>query len=160
MTDAKTVSNLNHRLVFKMAPGAIAPKKASKFDAGYDLSTPIAVVIPARKRELVKTGITVAIPYGYYGRVAPRSGLALKQGIAVMAGVVDYGYRGEIGVILYNTTGKDVKFAAGDRIAQFVLEKIYEGDATYASEKEDLPPPTAVAEDGARGTGGFGSTGK
>jgi dUTP pyrophosphatase len=92
----------------------------------------------------------MSIPPGYYGRIAPRSGLALKYGIDVLAGVVDAGYRGEICVILYNTD-KDNLFhiKTGDRIAQIIIEKYYPMDFV---EVEKL-------DESIRGNSGFGSSG-
>jgi dUTP pyrophosphatase len=91
------------------------------------------------------------IPDGYYGRIAPRSGWALKYGVDTLAGVIDSDYRGEVGVILYNTD-KEIPFniKMGDRIAQIVFEKYY----TFDIEVSDEISKTS------RGDGGFGSTGK
>jgi len=100
---------------------------------------------------MVKTGLSVEIPEGYYGRIAPRSGLAHKNGIDVLAGVVDSSYRGEIRVILYNTDKEEtLQVRSGDRIAQMIVERHYNFEFV---EVEDL----SVTE---RGEGGFGSTGK
>ena len=99
---------------------------------------------------MVKTGLIIEVPDNYYGRIAPRSGLAFKNGIDVMAGVIDSGYRNEVGVILYNTDqfkGFEVKI--GDRIAQLIIE------AHYNFEFEE----TSQLSDTERGSGGFGSTG-
>ena len=127
------------------------PTKGSEHSAGYDLYSCCNALIYPQERMLIKTGIVLEIPEGFYGRIAPRSGLALKNGIDVMAGVIDSDYRGEIGVILYNTD-KNTPFhiKIGDRIAQLIIEKYYTFDLQQA---EDLN----VSE---RGTGGFGSTGK
>ena len=130
---------------------AHVPTKGSEHSAGYDLYSCCNVLIYPQERTLVKTGIVLEIPEGFYGRIAPRSGLALKNGIDVMAGVIDSDYRGEIGVILYNTD-KTVPFhiKIGDRIAQLIIEKYYNFDLEKA---EDLNSSD-------RGSGGFGSTGK
>ncbi len=106
-------------------------------------------VVPARGKELVKTDLSVAIPKGTYARVAPRSGLAWKKFIDVGAGVVDYDYRGNVGVILFNHGEEDFVVRKGDRVAQLILERIVTPDVV---ECEDL-------EDTERGAGGFGSTG-
>jgi dUTP pyrophosphatase len=77
-------------------------------------------------RSLIKTGIAIEIPEGFYGRIAPRSGLALKHGIDVLAGVIDSSYRGEIGVVLFNTDqNQSFSIKAGDRIAQLIIERHY-----------------------------------
>jgi len=98
----------------------------------------------------VKTDIAVAIPPGFYGRIAPRSSLAWKSHIDVGAGVVDEDYRGPVGVVLFNLGNAPFKINKGDRIAQLVLTKI----TTPPVEEVDDLNATARAE------GGFGSTGK
>ncbi|ODV91126.1 hypothetical protein CANCADRAFT_57466 [Tortispora caseinolytica NRRL Y-17796] len=130
---------------------AFSPANRSELAAGYDLYAAEAAVVPARGIVGVPTGIAVAIPYGTYGRVAPRSGLAAKHSIDTAAGVVDADYRGEIKVLLFNHSDTDYPIAAGDRIAQFILEKIVP-DAEVL-EADSLP-------ESVRGAGGFGSTGK
>ena len=106
-------------------------------------------MIPAGGRRIVKTGISIAIPPGYYGRIAPRSGLAIKRGIDVLAGVVDSGYRGEVGVVLQNLSEHDFPFSQGERVAQLILEQC---NTIGWVEVEEL-------EDSVRSDGGFGSTG-
>jgi len=106
-------------------------------------------VVPARGKELVKTDLSVAIPKGTYARVAPRSGLAWKKFIDVGAGVVDYDYRGNVGVILFNHGEEDFVVQKGDRVAQLILERIVTPDVVECEELEDTE----------RGAGGFGSTG-
>jgi dUTP pyrophosphatase len=95
------------------------------------------------------------IPEGYYGRIAPRSGLALKQGIDVLGGVIDASYRGEIGVILVNTTAKGdelqiTHIKKGDKIAQLIIEKCHQVEWEEVKELAETD----------RGAGGFGSTGQ
>ena len=82
------------------------------------------VVVPARGRAIVPTGLSIAAPPGTYARVAPRSGLAVKHFIDTGAGVVDEDYRGEVGVVLFNHSEQDFNVAAGDRVAQLILERI------------------------------------
>jgi|688.fasta_scaffold291949_2 dUTP pyrophosphatase len=135
------------------------PARANPTDAGADLFSVEECVIPPLSRKLIKTGIILEIPdYKslssalpmYYGRIAPRSGLAFKHGIDVMAGVIDSSYRGEIGVILYNTDkDNEFKVSVGDRIAQLIIESHHNFDFV---EVQDLT-------DTSRGDGGFGSTG-
>lgn len=131
--------------------GAVPPRRGSAWAAGYDLAASAACVVPAASQALVETGLVVMVPLGTYGRVAPRSGLAVKHGITVGAGVVDADYRGELMVVLFNHSKKDFAVAAGDRVAQLVLERI----VTPAVE---LVAPAAV-DATARGAGAFGSTG-
>ena len=108
------------------------------------------MVIPAQGKAIIPTDISIAVPEGTYGRVAPRSGLAAKHHIDVGAGVIDADYRGPVGVVLFNLGKADYQVAKGDRIAQLVLEKIVVADV---EECDDL-------DDTVRGAGGFGSTGK
>jgi dUTP pyrophosphatase len=134
----------------KLDENAIAPKKGSILAAGYELYSSEVGTIKPKERRLIKTSIVLEIPEGYYGRIAPRSGLAFKHGIDVMAGVIDSDYRGEIGVILYNTDcSNDFIFGVGDKIAQIIFEKYYDFDIVEAKELNDTQ----------RGDGGFGSTG-
>lgn len=127
------------------------PIYAKPGDAGCDLIASEEVRIPAHQWSLVPTGIKIAIPEGYVGLVHPRSGLALKQGITVLntPGTIDAGYRGEVGVILYNASPIDFTAKVGDRIAQLVIQKV---------ETAEFIAVDALTES-ARGDGGFGSTG-
>lgn len=117
-------------------------------DFSIDFSAYDATV-PARGKALVKTDIQIEVPFGTYGRVAPRSGLAWKNFIDVGAGVIDQDYRGNVGVILFNHSDEAFEVKKGDRIAQLICERI-----VY---------PTLVQLDSLtdtnRGAGGFGSTG-
>ena len=92
--------------------------------AGYDLAVAQAAVVLAHGKCLVKTSLSMALPPDCYGRIAPRSGLALKKFIDVGAGIIDSDYRGELGVILFNFGGEDFVVNMGDRIAQLIFEKI------------------------------------
>ena len=132
-------------------PNSQIPTKATANSAGYDLYSCCNIIIYPLERMLVKTGISIEIPEGYYGRIAPRSGLALKNGIDVMAGVIDSDYRGEIGVILYNTDKNiPLHVKTGDRIAQLIIEKHFTFEMTIVDN-------VSISE---RADGGFGSTGK
>ena len=136
----------------KLEEKATLPSRASEADAGYDLYSlkdSYARANPG-ERILVKTGISVAIPQGYYGRIAPRSGLAYKHGIDVLAGVIDSGYRGEVGVVIINLGKESHLFEGGSRVAQLIIEKCH--DVEW-QECEDL-------DDSDRGEGGFGSSGE
>lgn len=107
-------------------------------------------VIEPGERYAVPTGIGVAIPDGFYGRIAPRSGLAFKNGIDVLAGVIDKDYRGEVKAILVNLGSEPFTIKHGERIAQMVV-------TPYA---QAVPVAVEDLDDTARGEGGFGSTGK
>jgi dUTP pyrophosphatase len=130
--------------------GSTAPERKSAGAAGYDLSACEAAVVLPGGWALVDTGVAIAVPPGTYGRIAPRSGLAVR-GISVGAGVVDADYRGPVKVLLFNhSTSDPLAVEPGDRIAQLVLEAIVVPEVEVLQE---LP----VAE---RGSSGFGSTGR
>jgi len=128
---------------------ATLPKRASADAAGYDLCADESCELAAGERRIVSTGLSVTVPEGTYGRIAPRSGLAVKFGINVLAGVVDRDYTGPLGVVLVNHSTGVFVVAQGDRIAQLIVEKIATPEV---EEVEDLI-------DTVRGEGGFGSTG-
>lgn len=136
-------------LVKKLVNNAAIPSRGSEGAAGYDISSVEDVVIPAMGRVAVSTGISIRVPDGTYGRIAPRSGLAYKYGIDVLAGVIDSDYTGEVKVILYNSGERDYIVKPGDRVAQLVLEQIVTPDVAVVLDMNDT----------ARGSGGFGSTG-
>ena len=133
------------------APG-FEPVYAKPGDAGADLRSNTAVTIAAGERSLVPTGVSIALPAGFVGLVHPRSGLAAKHGITVLntPGTIDAGYRGEIMVILYNSSNTDFEVAVGDRIAQLLIQTV-ETAKFVAVEK--LPETE-------RGETGFGSSGR
>lgn len=130
-------------------PKAKVPTRGSSLAAGHDLYSIENIVLKARGRAVVSTGIAVAIPPGYYGRVAPRSGLAVKHGIDTAAGVIDADYRGELKVALFNLSDEDYEITEGERIAQFIVEQIYTGSFEVVESLENTE----------RGAGGFGSSG-
>lgn len=136
--------------VKKLNELAIIPAKGngSPQAAGYDLATVEEYTLMPLERKLFKTGLSLAIPQGMYGRIAPRSGLAFKDGIDVLAGVIDEDYRGEIGVILINFGKTEKKFNVGDRIAQIIFEFYNNVEFQLVNELDQT----------VRGTGGFGST--
>lgn len=134
----------------KLCYDAIVPTRGSDGAVGYDLYSSEDAIVPCQAgRALVGTGITTVLPPGVYGRVAPRSGLAVKHCINVGAGVIDPDYTGEIKVVLFNHGMNDFEVKKGDRIAQLVLERC------------ETPPieEISIVEDTERGSGGFGSTG-
>ncbi|MEN3325876.1 MAG: dUTP pyrophosphatase [Acidobacteriota bacterium] len=139
-----------HTLRFKqLDPRAVLPKRGSVLAAGLDVSGIEDVEIAPKQRVMARTGLAVAIPPGFYGRVAPRSGLAAKNGLDVLAGVIDSDYRGEIVCVLYNTGDETIKLPAGSKICQLIIEQIITPEATWATDLDET----------ARGAGGFGSTG-
>jgi dUTP pyrophosphatase len=142
---------MEDKLFFKkLDEKAILPTRGSSHAAALDLYSIESVTILPGKFTGVKTGLAVQIPEGYYGRIAPRSGLAIKHGIDTLAGVVDCDYRGELICLLMNFGDKDFVIEPGDRIAQFLIEKIITPKPEFVE---------ALPESG-RSTGGFGSTGK
>jgi len=135
--------------VLKLHPDAVLPTQGAPLDAGYDLTSVEQKEISPMERAVVPTGISMEIPEGFYGRVAPRSGLAVKKGIDVLAGVIDSGYRNEIGVVLINLGDTSVTLPTGTRVAQIIIEKCHEVEW---NDVEELATSN-------RGQGGFGSTG-
>jgi deoxyuridine 5'-triphosphate nucleotidohydrolase len=133
----------------RLDPRATLPTRGSSLAAGLDIYGIDELTIPAGERQLARTGLAVAIPEGYYGRVAPRSGLATKTGLDTLAGVIDADYRGEIGCLLYNAGSETIQLPAGSKICQLIIEKIITPTPAWADE---------IAETD-RGSGGFGSTG-
>lgn len=136
--------------VKKLSENAIIPTQGTKFAAGYDLYAAEDSVVVCGTRKLIKTNISMEITPGYYGRIAPRSGLAYKSGIDVLAGVIDSDYRGDIGVILYNTDKNiDFEIKKGDRIAQIIFEACYSATLNTVENLDNT----------LRQAGGYGSTG-
>ena len=137
----------------KLTKTAQSPKKAHPYDAGFDLSADIQeeLILEVGERRVISTGIAVQIPLGYYGRLADRSGNAAKYGLHILAGVIDCGYTGEIGVVLVNFGKEPVKIHPSDRIAQLVVTQIFIGTTREVS---------SLMNNSERGGAGFGSTGK
>ena len=134
--------------------GLPLPAYATEHAAGLDLLAAVdeTVELQPGARRLVPTGISIALPAGYEAQIRPRSGLALKHGVTLLnsPGTIDADYRGEVGVILINLGEAPFRLERGDRIAQLVIAPV----ARLAwRESEALP-------ESARGTGGFGSTGR
>lgn len=147
----------------KLCPTAVLPARATPGAAGYDLSACLrdendaprsafaeagAVIAPGA-RAMVPLGISVALPPETYGRIGPRSGLAVRHCVDTAAGIVDMDYRGELHVVLVNNGPAPYVVEHGARVAQLVIERIA------------LPEVVEVESlsDTVRGSGGFGSTG-
>ena len=144
------------KFLIKRLPNATdlpLPKRMSEAAAGFDLYANIKynVILKKGEPQLVPTGISIALPFGYEAQVRPRSGLALKHGVTVLnsPGTVDADYRGEIGAVLINHSDYDYVVKRGDRIAQLVIAKV---EMAEFEEVNELP-------ESERGTGGYGSTG-
>lgn len=147
---SRNSSNRYNMLEFlRLSPNAILPTRGSAASAGLDIYSSQHLVLKAGERFGVSTGIAVEIPPEHYGRVAPRSGIALNRGIDVMAGVIDSDYRGEVKCLLVNLGTEPFEINPGDRIAQLIIERIAILEPVWG---EDLT-------DTVRSAGGFGSTG-
>jgi dUTP pyrophosphatase len=135
----------------KLHPDALLPVYAhgALEDAGLDLRAVERTILSPGTSQAVPTGLAIELPPGYEAQVRPRSGLGLKHSITVNFGTIDPGYRGEIRVIMFNLGRADYMIEKGDRIAQLIVAR-YEA---IEWEEGDLG-------DSARGTGGFGSSGK
>ncbi len=108
------------------------------------------IVLEPSERILAKTGLSIALPHGCWGNIRARSGLAMKEGIIIMAGVIDEDYRGEIGVVIYNSSKKPFEINKYDRIAQMIIQHYEQPNLIRIDSLEET----------FRGSGGFGSTGK
>ena len=133
----------------KLHPGAVLPKYGREGDAGLDLSATENVIIPPSERRTIATGIAIAIPPGFAGLIWDRSGLAAKQGIKSMGGVIDANYRGEIKVLLHNLSNMPFTVEKGMRIAQLLIQPVEKKKIIEVEELDE----TERAEQG------FGSTG-
>lgn len=131
--------------------GNLIPTKNNNTDAGFDLKSNQDVVIGPGARALVKCGFAIEIPIGFEGQVRPRSGLAIKHGITVLnsPGTIDAGYRGEVGVILHNTSESAFDIHQYDRIAQLVISEVHPVELIVSDELSDSE----------RGEKGYGSSG-
>ncbi len=139
--------------VRKLHPQAVIPSYMTEHAAGMDLCTVIEtpVLLAPGERTLLPTGLAMEIPPGYEGQVRPRSGLALKKGIALVnsPGTIDADYRGEIGIIIINHGIEPVEFLPGDRVAQLIIAPVIQATLVEADELNDS----------VRSSGGFGHTG-
>lgn len=136
--------------VKRLDPSAVLPSYAHAKDSGMDVATIDEVIIAPHSFAKLRTGIACVIPVGYEIQVRPRSGLQCKLGIVGAWGTVDEGYRGDIGIALYNHSDKPYHVSKGDRIAQLVITPVCRAKL---QEVEDVGETD-------RGAAGFGSTGK
>lgn len=152
------LKQLNYTKVEDLEGDYVQPSRGHSEDAGIDLPyNPIDgswVSILPGETELLGTGLVFEIPPGYVGMVCPRSGMAAKRGLTVLnaPGIIDSGFTGELQVILHNTSRRNRVINPGDRIAQLVLVPI---ETPTLNRTEFIGDPET-----ARGSGGFGSTGK
>ncbi len=135
-----------------LADGATMPHYATAGAAGLDLRASENVTLAPGERAAVATGLRLAIPPGYEGQVRPRSGLALRHGLAMVnsPGTIDADYRGEVRMILINLGSEVVQFLQGERLGQLVICPVAHA----------VLVPVQTLDDSERGEGGFGSTGR
>lgn len=134
----------------KLHPNAKLPTQQKPGDAGYDLSAVNIHGIAPGERQLIDTGVAVAVPHGYVGLLRERSGCAVKQGLQVMAGVIDSNYRGPVKALVLNNSDRTQWVNEGDRIAQMVVVPCLHIPMGWVDE---LPETE-------RGEQGFGSSGQ
>ena len=134
------------------ADGLPAPAPATPGSAGYDVASADEVELAPGARALVRTGFAIAVPEGYECQIRPRSGLALKHGVTLpnTPATVDSDYRGELKVVLVNHGDEPFRIAPGDRVAQLLVQRVERVRFTATEQVADT----------ARGSGGFGSTGR
>jgi len=133
----------------KLSPTAILPSYAHTDDAGLDLCADETIIIQPGERQLIPTGLAMAIPSGYVGLIWDKSGIASQHGLKTMAGVIDAGYRGEVKILVYNLSNQPYTVQARTKIAQMLIQPV--------EQKRILEVPEL--DDTSRGAGGFGSTG-
>jgi dUTP pyrophosphatase len=140
----KVINTSNHDL----------PQYETEDSAGLDLKAVCSepLTLKPLERQIIKTGLHIALPKGYEAQIRPRSGLAAKHGISVLnsPGTIDADYRGEIGVILVNLSNEDFEITHGMRVAQMVIAKFEQAEFIEVEELDETN----------RGAGGFGSTGE
>ncbi len=145
MSDVDT----NILFVKKLSSSATLPSRGSLSAAGLDLSSAEKCSIPPYGKKMIKTDLTISLPPGTYGRIAPRSGLAVKNFISVGGGVIDQDYRGNIIVILFNHSHETFNVNIKDKIAQLILERI----------SFPIVQETLFLDQTERNLAGFGSSG-
>tara|TARA_Y100000034_G_C6572766_1_gene248288 strand:+ start:61 stop:486 length:426 start_codon:yes stop_codon:yes gene_type:complete len=125
------------------------PIYAAENDAAFDLRSKVNIEMQPGEKVIVPSGLAIEIPPGFVGNIRGRSGLAAKHSINTMAGIIDAGYRGEIGVVMINHSNEVFKIERNMRIAQMLIMPIVQAKLTVVDELTDT----------SRGEGGFGSTG-
>ncbi len=133
----------------KINKDAVLPSRAHEFDAGLDLFSVEDLDLLPGERKQIKTGIIMAIPEGYVGLIWDKSGLSFKYGLKVFGGVIDSGYRGEIMVVIANTSQNKYEIKKSQKIAQLLIQKVELVDVVESE----------LLSDTQRGIGGFGSSG-
>ena len=147
----------NENIIFvKTHPDAVLPTKKYRTDSGYDISAVEDVVIPARGSAVIPTGLKMGyIPKGYWIKIENRSSMGFKYKLSCHAGILDNGYRGDLGVMIYNHSDVDHQVKKGDRIAQLIVYELHDFEAALYDDvdvfKRDITE---------RGEKGFGSSGR
>lgn len=124
----------NQKLLIKQYPGGICPSKNYRNDAGWDLYSPEDFKLNSKNTVTIDLKIAVTVPFGTYGRIAPRSGLAFKHSIDVLGGVIDRNYTDTLHVCLINHGNSNLVFQEGTRIAQLIITKIEECEIEIVNE--------------------------
>lgn len=142
------------KIDIKLDEGAIMPTKAHPGDAAFDLyytnKCPSKTLLGLNGSALISTGVSMAIPKGYCGIIKSRSGLSVKKGVDIGAGVIDAGYRGEIKVLVRNQGNGELMLKNGERIAQLMIVPVPQVEFNLVDELDEAD----------RGDNGFGSSGK
>ncbi|MCR4280396.1 MAG: dUTP diphosphatase [Candidatus Komeilibacteria bacterium] len=134
----------------KLHPAATVPQYKRAGDIALDIYSCETKTVAAGQRTIISTGIAVAIPIGYGGLIWDRSGLAANYGLTILAGVIDSNYRGEIMIVLFNTTDQDYKVQKDDRVAQMIIQPIVNPDIVPVDDLDSTE----------RGEARFASTGR
>ena len=129
---------------------AVMPVRGHAQDAGLDLRTPKAFTMPPRSSAVIKTGVHVEIPEGYYGKLESKSGLNVNHSIVCLGGIIDSGFTGEIVAKIYNLSDESYSFSQGDKIVQLLIEPCETPELVVVDSFKETE----------RGNSGFGSTGK
>ncbi len=135
--------------VKRVVAGVKLPSYANPGDAGFDLYSAEEVVLRPGQRHPIRSGIQMAIPSGYVGLIWDKSGRAAKDGLKMMGGVIDSGYRGEILILMQNLGDKDVKIEKNHKVAQMLIQPVHNVEFEEVGSLDETQ----------RGTGGFGSSG-
>ena len=133
----------------KLHPEAIIPSYAHEDDAGMDFYASEKVTLKPGERKIISTGISMAIPKGYVGLIWDKSGISAKNGVTTLAGVIDSIYRGEVKIVMFNTSSEAYTFEKGKKVAQMLIQSIEQKKIIEVDELEET----------SRGELGFGSTG-
>jgi dUTP pyrophosphatase len=136
--------------VKKLENEAKIPEYAHEGDAGMDFFALEKVTISPGQKALIRTGICIEIPHGYVGLFWDKSSIGIKNGIKVLGGVIDSGYRGEVQIGMINLSQEDYTFEKGHKVSQMIIQKVESPTIAHVE----------ALDDSHRGIGGFGSSGK